>query len=635
MLENDLIMPLEKNLKSKYLEWLQELFDKLSPRQEQLAVAYAKAILNLNNADGVFYHPRDLKSVKGIGDAIIRRLHSKLSAYCAENGYDMPQYTDTVTTDMLNLRKRSSTTLRSTSNGPSLEEVEREHKRKRTTRRYIPRKRSVGYAILLGLLELSAVRAQFTKNEIIAVAQKYTDASLAPNPAAGDPHGAWSGIKTLKNNMLILEEGRPKRFSLTLAGTELAETLKRADNIKFENEEVGGIPKEFSANGRIEEADPEISTNLSALLKTEDFLYDKEVRFPSENYMGSSDASSLVDATFYGDTVIDESIQPSVGISDLHTNGSVEPPSIDRPPSRSRRLKFHGVPYEIWKHGTYEILPVVDRREIRSQKDRDFFFNALRSRGMNAEVRQLALGDIVWVARNKATGFQCVLDTIIERKRLDDLAESIKDNRFMEQKNRLEKSGCKNKYYLIEESLRSSLTGMGEALKTALWVILVYFKFSVIRTSNSEQTVEKLHSIHSVILQHYSKKDLLVVYPPDLVTQDDYRKVLEKFNMEFGREKGIECCHTLECFQDIMGKNDLRTVGELTIQILMYIKGVSVEKAVAIQSIFPTLNDILTAYRNCKSQEEAKMLMFTKLGDAPGNKKMTKLLSERIADVFT
>lgn len=47
------------------------------------------------------------------------------------------------------------------------------------------------------------------------------------------------------------------------------------------------------------------------------------------------------------------------------------------------------------------------------------------------EVRQLKLGDYLWVARQKGTNRELVLDCIVERKRLDDLGHSIKSDRYL------------------------------------------------------------------------------------------------------------------------------------------------------------------------------------------------------------
>lgn len=50
------------------------------------------------------------------------------------------------------------------------------------------------------------------------------------------------------------------------------------------------------------------------------------------------------------------------------------------------------------------------------------------------ELRHLKVSDFTWVCRDRATGRELVLPYIVERKRMDDLAKSIRDGRFHEQK---------------------------------------------------------------------------------------------------------------------------------------------------------------------------------------------------------
>lgn len=64
--------------------------------------------------------------------------------------------------------------------------------------------------------------------------------------------------------------------------------------------------------------------------------------------------------------------------------------------------------------------------------------------GVPFDVRKLNVGDFLWVAREKATPTpgqlslpqtrEVVLEYVVERKRMDDLAGSITDGRFREQK---------------------------------------------------------------------------------------------------------------------------------------------------------------------------------------------------------
>lgn len=57
----------------------------------------------------------------------------------------------------------------------------------------------------------------------------------------------------------------------------------------------------------------------------------------------------------------------------------------------------------------------------------------LKSRNVNFKIRHLSVGDFIWIARNDQ-GQELVLPYVVERKRMDDLASSIKDGRFHEQK---------------------------------------------------------------------------------------------------------------------------------------------------------------------------------------------------------
>lgn len=91
----------------------------------------------------------------------------------------------------------------------------------------------------------------------------------------------------------------------------------------------------------------------------------------------------------------------------------------------------------IYPAGTYEIVLVVDSREIESRSSRDKITETLLSKGVKVETRALRLGDMCWIAR-RIDGMggeedECVLDYVVERKRLDDLCSSIKDGRYTEQ----------------------------------------------------------------------------------------------------------------------------------------------------------------------------------------------------------
>lgn len=93
--------------------------------------------------------------------------------------------------------------------------------------------------------------------------------------------------------------------------------------------------------------------------------------------------------------------------------------------------------YTAYPPDSYEIMLLVDIREIKMKTNRDYFLEKLTEKGIRVAKRALELGDMIWVAQKRGSKNQndeLFLDIIVERKRLDDLVTSIKDGRYHEQK---------------------------------------------------------------------------------------------------------------------------------------------------------------------------------------------------------
>lgn len=91
-------------------------------------------------------------------------------------------------------------------------------------------------------------------------------------------------------------------------------------------------------------------------------------------------------------------------------------PSFEEPPPE---IDLAFAPIR-WAPGDYTIICVLDNREIKDGKSRDFIADNLTTKGVKLERRALELGDVLWIARDHY-GTEVVLDFIVERKRLDDL----------------------------------------------------------------------------------------------------------------------------------------------------------------------------------------------------------------------
>ena len=87
------------------------------------------------------------------------------------------------------------------------------------------------------------------------------------------------------------------------------------------------------------------------------------------------------------------------------------------------------------RKGEYDIVLLVDTREIKSRDERNYIVNKLDEAGVQCEQRSLELGDFLWIAQSKTNAAdEIVLDYVIERKIESDLIQSIIDRRFTEQK---------------------------------------------------------------------------------------------------------------------------------------------------------------------------------------------------------
>jgi crossover junction endonuclease MUS81 len=102
------------------------------------------------------------------------------------------------------------------------EEETQAQSQKAKKKQYIPRYRSGGYAILIAL-GLNSSSLSMTKEEIIQVAEAYTDRSFVKQ--GSDFYTAWNSRKTLEKHGLISCVGRPVKIALTETGRVVAQSL--------------------------------------------------------------------------------------------------------------------------------------------------------------------------------------------------------------------------------------------------------------------------------------------------------------------------------------------------------------------------------------------------------------------------
>lgn len=607
--------------KPKFVEWIEEEAITATRRGLKTVDLYNKILKQLRQFPDPICDLKTLKLVRFIGEKTADQLRKKVVSHCNEQGITVPrgfmEVAEKHRIDMDEFTLNLGSGGLSSSNGPPAKKA-RKSATGRGTAKYIPKQRSGGFAILIALFLHDRNQNGMTKDQIIKLATPYCDRSFTNNAASKEYYSAWSSINTIIKHDLVSVTGRsPKIYFLTEEGKVLAEQLKNTVGISSspmtDKVDLEGIERSFD-NGVRFESSFEVSFEASSPLANLASSPIRRINNPAHNNK-------------YIQQVLSSKNKISSGVSELskrtHDAGN---------------RRFDDTRYEIWRKEDYDVVLYIDNREIRSEQERDHFQRRLSMMGVACEVKALSSGDTIWVAKNRVNGMVAVLNYLCERKRLDDLCDSIKDGRFKEQKSRMKKTGIKHCYYLVEEmiSFNDKVNDIIDSIQSSVAQTMTSGRLYLRRFRDIDETTAFLASNTRAIESF--KSDLIVIKPDDIKNQQDYLDILTKFRNKFEVSKqGYECVHLFSSFQDMMGKSNQMTVKEMYMLMLMTIRGVSLDKAVVLQNRFPTPKSLLEFYHteNANAPEEyKKTLMMKEFKDQVGNKKIGKALLEKIYDVW-
>ncbi|KAL8028622.1 hypothetical protein ABFX02_14G173300 [Erythranthe guttata] len=219
----------------------------------------------------------------------------------------------------------------------------------------------------------------------------------------------------------------------------------------------------------------------------------------------------------------------------------------------------------------YEVILILDNREqfaTKGSRSRKIIENICSQFKIQIEIRRLPVGDGIWIARHKYMGSEYVLDFIVERKNIDDLRHSIRDNRYRDQKMRLVRCGLKKMIYLVEGDPNSSEAA--ESIKTACFTTEILEGFDVQRTSGLADTLKKYGYLTQSINQYYRSLD------PE--------------------EKCAAVCPPFDEFIKMCQELDKMTVRDVFAIQLMQVPQVTEDTALAVLDMYPTLLSLARAY---------------------------------------
>ncbi|XP_065661892.1 crossover junction endonuclease MUS81 isoform X2 [Hydra vulgaris] len=263
-------------------------------------------------------------------------------------------------------------------------------------------------------------------------------------------------------------------------------------------------------------------------------------------------------------------------------------------------------PLFCFKPGTFRVILCVDNSEtLGSGKRKKEMADKLSQSGIPIDTRKLQVGDFLWIAKeNSGLERELVLDFIIERKRMDDLASSICDGRFKEQKFRLKNCGLLKLIYMVESYKNAKHLPIPEqSLYQSITNTQVIDGFFIKETDDLFHSAEYLKIMTNQLINLYKNKTLFAARM-NLVKEIKKNAICEEV-LQHDEQYLI----TFEEFSSQTDKNKVLLVKEMFVKHLTQIKGMSVDRALAIVKIYSTPSILVSAYENCSSESEKENLI--------------------------
>ncbi|XP_064946730.1 crossover junction endonuclease MUS81-like isoform X2 [Musa acuminata AAA Group] len=512
---------------------------------ENLDQTLSKAYRSICDAKTPIKTLKDLSQIKGVGKWILRLMQG----FFQESVADVPSTTN---------------------------EAHAKGKKAKEPKRYVPKKNSVAYALLITLYRAMTNGSSYMKKqELIDAAEASglsrtsiaSDKSKQPGQfgiSSRDWYTGWNCMKSLISKGLVVKSSCPAKYMLTQEGQEAArECLLRSGSIDLEPAKAT-CRSHSALDGQ--SASPDDLTLQSASVSCQTEMID----IPTE----SVDRDSPIH-------------KPSANDA---TKGNDN--AIAMPPYRSGE-KFENI---------YDVILILDDRENFGSRSRKIVDNIHTQFNILVEFRRLPVGDGIWIARHRGCNTEYVLDFIVERKRVDDLCRSIRDNRYKDQKLRLQRCGLQKLIYLVEGD--QNCLEAAESIKTACFTTEILEGFDVQRTSGFADTVRRYGYLTKSIIQYYTMH---------FIDKAMCSRVCPSYD-EF-----VKKCQDLEKM----------TISDVFALQLMQVPQVTEEIALAVVDLYPTLLSLAQAYSHIEGDLRAQEELLknrSKIISASASRNIFKLI---------
>ncbi|KFK29571.1 hypothetical protein AALP_AA7G152000, partial [Arabis alpina] len=436
---------------------------------------------------------------------------------------------------------------------------------------YIPQRNSVAYALLITLHRGTPNEKDFMlKQQLIdaADASGLSHAPVAPEKGKGkaglgqskrECYSGWSCMTTLIQKGLVVKSSNPAKYMLTIEGREVAKECIMRSGLSNSHNNLSDDERDHTQPYANPKSTPD-SAGLSRAQTCQIDLSDDEMDLAQPH----ADPKSQADLEgFYA-----KNFWPSNDGYNLN------------PCSTSLR--------------NFPRLPPLVFGEFATKGNK---VDNIRSEfKIKIEVRRLPVGDCIWIAQHKYNGTEYVLDFIVERKNVDDMRASFIDNRYRDQKLRLQRSGLKKLIYILEGD--PNQCDASESIKTACFTTEIREGFDVLRTQGLGETLRKYCYLTKSIYQYYKSR------------VNDDQTIAAALCPSF--DEFVKRCQDL----------DKVTTSDVFAIQLMQVPQVTEEIAIAVLDMHPTLLSLASAYShlegNVSAQEEMLRKRSNNLGHVSG-----------------
>ncbi|KAJ2660623.1 Crossover junction endonuclease mus81 [Coemansia sp. RSA 1200] len=650
-----------------FLKWVGEWYSDACKRNTKTQFTLHKAYTSLQRYPLRIDNPQDAVQLQGIGQAIADRLAKKLARWQKENGITPASpnhYRD-------GGRQESSAECEQEVvagvNGTGGDEARADARdlqaaQQRTTgsaRIYVPRYRTGAFALLIGLYKTLCLYGPdyyIPKSELIPLCEQYTDTPFHVAGSIGGggshrggggggggghaQHTAWSGIKTLETKSMVERQGRIK-FCLTEEG--LAISKKVVELLRTRGELPDNDNRIFAEFETREEKQQQ-----QEYQQTDDGEYRVSLQSDSFDNPGSEHSlSSFCDPPAPRITTAQPSllaaakrtaggpIRPANGAT-MMSRASSSGTSFSRQSSVAGASEIELNDLVRYPRGEYDVILVVDNREVHSSADRALIQRELEDHeGVAAlEIRPLTVGDYLWIARAKKTGAcrhlpDVVLDYVVERKRMDDLCASIRDGRYREQHSRIHGTGFTNVFYVVEGNDPDAVSRLGENIvNSALSRIQVHNGFHLKRLPSFEATLRLLRQITCAL--QTALGDIHAI-PDSVVGHKGFAKVKKNLHSRFPQ---LHLALTFDAYDVVSNKSATLVVGEIYLRMLRTLRGISADKAITIARQYHTPRLLIDALESAGNDDGGGKVLSDLLVDG-SCRKLGPVLGKRVADFWT